>query len=72
MREQNRAKLSRLNIRIDYDLKDKIEREAEEADSENGIIIAKSNEEDAEEDSKDDLDDSEDENAEDDEPGDDE
>ena len=31
MREQNRAKLSRLNIRIDYDLKDKIEREAEEA-----------------------------------------
>ena len=25
MREQNRAKLSRLNIRIDYDLKDKIE-----------------------------------------------
>ena len=33
MREQNRAKLSRLNIRIDYDLKDKIEREAEEANT---------------------------------------
>jgi predicted transcriptional regulator len=27
-----KAKLTRLNIRIDYDLKDKIEREAEEAD----------------------------------------
>ena len=27
-----KAKLDRLNIRIDYDLKDKIEREAEEAD----------------------------------------
>ena len=27
-----KAKLGRLNIRIDYDLKDKIEREAEEAD----------------------------------------
>ena len=33
MREQNRAKLSRLNIRIDYDLKDKIEREAKEANT---------------------------------------
>ena len=27
-----KAKLTRLNIRIDYDLKDKIEKEAEEAD----------------------------------------
>ena len=33
MGEQNRAKLSRLNIRIDYDLKDKIEREAKEANT---------------------------------------
>ena len=33
MRGQNRAKLSRLNIRIDYDLKDKIEREAKEANT---------------------------------------